>query len=1167
MKIDRLNIKAYGNLTDIVLDFVSETPGLHIVYGPNEAGKSTALRALKGFLYGIPVRTSDDFIHDYNKLKVGGTLVNSDGKVQTLWRLKKKVGDLLDENGEIVEESVIQEFLHGIESSLFTSLFGIDHQTLETGGKDILEQKGEVGQALFSAGAGISALHGVIKQLENDHENLFKASGSKPELNRAIKEFSVLKKDIRDLSLSSSAWKEQEKIFKEATTKLEEIMKGKRASSTELEGLKRLQRALSYLAKRNALLEKLSELKAVEHLPEDFAQQVETNTRDEQEAREKLDRALKRQNSLNEKLDSVSVKQGVLDQAETIEDLYQRLGAQRKALADRPGLNEDMIKSSADAKNFLNQAAPGLDFSQTEKIKSVLAKKVSVIKQGNEHARLQANLEQTETREKDLIDALTKAKKELKTATESIETQGLATSVNLGNKAGDIDDRISVLEQEADELNNVAEIQLQQLGLWNGFLEDLMKSSLPTSDSINRFADNFRERNDALRVAQNDLKDQETVLGQIGIDLKTIAKTGVIPTEKDLLAARDRRDKGWDLIQKAWLKGETVSKEVGDLLGDVELPEAFEESIQVSDDLADRLRNEAERVHKYADLLVRAEALEQGIEKSKKTESNAIEKIDELDSSWEAIWKEFNIEPLPPKEMLAWHGKCEEIRRQLKDALKKESQIAPLYKQRHSLRAALLREIDQINRKKKIEGEELASVLEFSERILRDLIEDNDKRSSLEDRLKEISVELELAEGDLKQNRLALENWQRIWVETLSGSGISDGSNPEEAVEAFEMLHKALQEFEKTKGFQGRIDAIDNDKEEFEKQVKALVQTVAEDLKDLPAEQAVNKLQATLTDVRKASSVKEKLEQDLEEVLGEISQAEADLKIAQDKKGDLVKLANCESEGMLSGAARRFQEYLKSNEDLQDTEESLLGISEGIPIEELEKQGQEIDPDSLPARIAALETKIENEIDPEMQSLSEQKGEAKRSLEIMDGSADAALKQEEAQSALAKVRSLAEQYVRLKLAAKILRKEIDRYRKEHQDPILKFASKYFNKLTAGSFENLLSDFDDNGNQILVGSCGDDTFKTVEEMSSGTRDQLYLALRLATLEWRLDSHEPMPFIADDVLVNFDDERSEAALQALATLAEKNQVILFTHHKAVVELAKLTNGKNGILVHTF
>ena len=85
------------------------------------------------------------------------------------------------------------------------------------------------------------------------------------------------------------------------------------------------------------------------------------------------------------------------------------------------------------------------------------------------------------------------------------------------------------------------------------------------------------------------------------------------------------------------------------------------------------------------------------------------------------------------------------------------------------------------------------------------------------------------------------------------------------------------------------------------------------------------------------------------------------------------------------------------------------------------------------------------------------------------------------------------------------------------------------------------------------------------MSSGTRDQLYLALRLASLEKYMENAEPMPFIVDDILVDFDDRRSQAALQALAALAEKSQVILFTHHSRVVEQARTLQNSAHVQVH--
>ena len=81
--------------------------------------------------------------------------------------------------------------------------------------------------------------------------------------------------------------------------------------------------------------------------------------------------------------------------------------------------------------------------------------------------------------------------------------------------------------------------------------------------------------------------------------------------------------------------------------------------------------------------------------------------------------------------------------------------------------------------------------------------------------------------------------------------------------------------------------------------------------------------------------------------------------------------------------------------------------------------------------------------------------------------------------------------------------------------------------------------------------------SVVGLSDGTRDQLFLALRLAGIERHLQDREPVPLIIDDILVNFDDARARSTLQCLAELATKTQVLLFTHHQHVVDLAKAVN----------
>ena len=73
----------------------------------------------------------------------------------------------------------------------------------------------------------------------------------------------------------------------------------------------------------------------------------------------------------------------------------------------------------------------------------------------------------------------------------------------------------------------------------------------------------------------------------------------------------------------------------------------------------------------------------------------------------------------------------------------------------------------------------------------------------------------------------------------------------------------------------------------------------------------------------------------------------------------------------------------------------------------------------------------------------------------------------------------------------------------------------------------------------------------------------MALRLAALEASCGTGEPLPFIADDVLVQFDDERTEAGLRVLADASSWTQVVLFTHHRRVREMAESMSGE--VIVH--
>lgn len=1165
MKIKRLDLKAYGHFTDFAIDFQSDTPGLHIIYGPNEAGKSTTLRALQGLLYGIEARTSDNFLHEYKKLRIGGHLENSDGRELTFWRLKKNKGDLLDADQNMIDQSVLAEFLHGIEEPLFSSLFGIDHETLITGGDDILKQRGDIGQALFSAGAGLSSLHGIIETLDRECESLFKSGGSKPELNQAIKEYKDIKNEIRNLTLSSRAWKEQQDIVKSATGDLEKVEEDRQTIGSELERLKRLQRAIPNLVKWGSLQVKLTELGDLGYLSTDFPERLQAVLADRKNVEQTLIDAGSRKEVLDQKRSAASPRQEFLDQSESIDALHQRLGVQRQAQKDRPAIHDELLQCRTKAETLLNQATPSLDLTQTEQIKALLAKRQQILTQGNRFAGLDHGLLQATENLSTLSTDLQKVKDQLDELPTVGDLRGLTAAVTSAQKVGDIDSVLRNNERDTRLLLSNAEGDLKTIGLWTGSTEAFSTLPLVSAETIETFVERFRDCAEGRRKNQQDQKDVQEELDRVGRDLKVIEKTGTVATKDDLDQARERRDHGWQLVKRVWLGGEEIPDEISAFDSTQDLPDAFENGLRTADELSDHLRSAADRVHQYASLLAETEKLEKQ-QKRYLDESIAIaEQQAQLGLEWQELWADCKLTPRSPSEMRTWVDQCQAILRTLREVKQNQSEKQPLLEQQKNLFTGLMVALTTIGKEQDFASEELSPILTYSEQVLAELKEIQGQSQTLQNEKTRIEKALSPAQNALEESRNAMADWKKQWSTALAGFGLPEDAPPEQVAEVLETLRTCLAKIGEADVLEKRIKDIDQHTQDFSAEVGSLVRSIAPELETLTPEQAVVKLQATVQEAEKTKSILEKLDEDMasteDEIrIGLIEQGRADTEMTS-----LQDLACCEKEDELIETEARFREYLETKKDLTNLEETLLSLAEGIALDELETQRQAIDPNELPGQIDTITRQIQNELDPQIKSLSEKKGEARNELLKMDGSGQAAAMEDAAQEALAKVRRLADRYLRIRFGGQLLKKEIERYRQENQDPILKSASWYFSELTLNIYSGLRSDLDDNGGPILVGVCPDDSTRTVEEMSSGTRDQLYLALRLATLEWRLEKHESMPFIADDILVNFDDDRSEATLKALAELAKKNQVILFTHHRQIVETVEALDMDGHVVVH--
>jgi uncharacterized protein YhaN len=203
-------------------------------------------------------------------------------------------------------------------------------------------------------------------------------------------------------------------------------------------------------------------------------------------------------------------------------------------------------------------------------------------------------------------------------------------------------------------------------------------------------------------------------------------------------------------------------------------------------------------------------------------------------------------------------------------------------------------------------------------------------------------------------------------------------------------------------------------------------------------------------------------------------------------------------------------------------------------------------------------------LEQQQRSARQAEERARLALEAVDASDRAAAAREAMESAAARYRSALRPWARLRLAHALLRDALNRFREKAQAPMVAAASTYFALISGGRYRRLVAD-EVHDRPVLQAERADGVRIGVEAMSDGTADQLYLALRLAALELRRASHPRMPLVLDDVLITSDDERAANILSALCRFAEDGQVMLFTHHRHLIEVARGALPEPSLLIH--
>jgi uncharacterized protein YhaN len=1165
MKILSLNLTAFGPFTDLSLDLSQGSEGLHIIYGPNEAGKSSALRALIAFFYGIPPQSSDNFIHDNRKLKIGMHLKHSEGTQSMLYRRKGTKRTLLDTDNEPLDESVLSHFTSGMSEELFTMMFAIDHRSLIRGGKNILKGGGAVGESLFAASMGGLQIRQVITELEQEAAELFIPRGSNQKIPQALNHYKKALNECRDFTLLGQQWTELDRSLRQSLEDKQKIDHELGELEKEENRLRRFNRALPKISGYQELSSELSEMGDVKILAPEFGEHRQDACNKLINAEENLERAKETLSLINQKISTLTVPEQLLKHREAIIEIHKQLGSNRKAFKDLSRLEIEKRQLENEAEAIIKDLRPDLSLNDAYILRLGRQKRTQIQELGNKYQALITNFTRWSEDVDNLHHKLDITKEQLQKLDCLKEPSKLKSAVSRTQKLGDLEDELKNRISELDSEKERAELNLKKLRLWSGSLEDLEALSIPQSETIDRFGTYFDEIKQKRQILEDRKKETEERKSGIERYVQQINLSGSVPLEDDLIKARAHRDKGWHLVRRSWLEGENVTEEAQAFAHEISLDAAYEKSVKEADDIADRLRREADRVAKQAELLAQAQKCDNDIVGLQKELTRVDERHRELTRSWEDLWQPGGISPLTPQEMRSWILHYNAVVQQAEQIRLNKQRIVLIRTRIEEHQGILSACLEELGEPVPGHEESLAALIDRCEHVVETYEEKIRQRKELEKDIHQLESDLVQALRKKEHSETELKKWQTQWISSVQELGLSEHARPSHANAVLSRVEELFHILDKIRNLEARIKGIQRDGVQFEKDTCELVETAAPDLTNVPPHQAASELNDRLSKALGDSRELQALKEQKKEKEKIIHQSSTTRKNSNARLRDLCGEAGCTEVEELEEMERRSHKARDIQKEMESLKKQIHEESAGASFDSFIKEAQEMDQDALPSQINTLSETIK-ELKNKQMELQETIGKQKNQIQSMKGGSDAAEAAEKSQEYLATVQTDVNRYVRLRLASAILRREIERYRKENQAPLLKRAGEIFSHLTQGSFSSLQTDYNEKDEPVIIGLRPSGESVTVSGMSDGTRDQLYLSLRIAGLEKYLRTNEPMPLIVDDILINFDNQRSQATLTALAEMSHKTQVIFFTHHKHLVHLAQETVPNDVVKIHT-
>lgn len=385
-----------------------------------------------------------------------------------------------------------------------------------------------------------------------------------------------------------------------------------------------------------------------------------------------------------------------------------------------------------------------------------------------------------------------------------------------------------------------------------------------------------------------------------------------------------------------------------------------------------------------------------------------------------------------------------------------------------------------------------------------------------------------------------LAAWQ-AWLRELR---FPPHMSPEAALEALRLI-------EQGHALLAQIDALDAKAAEIRADRAAFDREVAGFLQLMSGESALSALRRWKEADERDLAVQTERDRLAAELSGIIEEAEAlglRLHRHDERASELLTAAHAADEQELRANARLDDRRRRLEEERLSTFAALEAWVGDRPLERLDGEWYGKDDETVERELHTLKSRLQ-QLEKEEQELRDRRGRLAGELERLESGGDHADRLQRRQELTAQLQRQAEEWTELAMAAALFRRTRELFEREKQPQVLQRASAYFARLTEGRYSRIVAPL---GEQKLLAMRPDGETLDPGKLSRGTAEQLYLAMRFAIAS-EAEHSRLLPLLLDDILVNFDETRTRQTLRLVNELAQTRHIMLFTCHAHIVRAA--------------